>query len=237
MVALKWCNSNDNFLTMDNQQIPQDQGQAAPASGTVLSSNDGQNQPANQNANQTNPVQGQVQGQNQAQVDGNKPQDQVKPPENVEVYDFKAPEGMVLDQELLGEFTGIVKEAGLKSDVAKKIFEVGPKLMSKWQAAQAENFLKTRESWVNEIKNDKDFGGDKFQSTVDMAIKGVSFAEKHSPGLRKLLQETGWGDNPVLVKAFRAIGQALGEDTMVGGSTGNGGEKTLAQRLYPNMNP
>ena len=151
-----------------------------------------------------------------------------------ESYDFKAPEGVSLDQELLGEFKGIAKEAGLKGEVASKIFELGPKMMQKMQEAQAKSFADTREKWVSEVKSDAEIGGNKCAESQELAIRATRFLESKSPGIKDLLEKSGWGDNPVLFKAFRAIGQALGEDSIVDGSGGKA-TPSLGKLFYPTM--
>ena len=49
-----------------------------------------------------------------------------------------------------------------------------------------------------------------------------------------MLKETGYGNNPDVLRIFARVGRALGEDQLIG--KGGGAEnKPLEDRMYPNM--
>ena len=56
------------------------------------------------------------------------------------------------------------------------------------------------------------------------------------PELRELLQSTGLGNHPVIVRTFNEIGKSISEDCMPGGKPAAVQDKTFAEALYGNRN-
>ena len=87
---------------------------------------------------------------------------------------------------------------------------------------------------MSDLKNDAEFGGANFDKNAKTAQK--AFEAFGSPELKQLLNESGLGSHPELVKAFHRIGQKISEDTMESGSGGAGQrERPIHERMYPNM--
>lgn len=138
--------------------------------------------------------------------------------------DFKLAEGADLDAEVLTSFKGIAKELGISQEAAQKLIDLQGQLDSKrmqaLEAAQAEQ----SQRWADTVKADKELGGENYDKTVETAIKAV---EKFgSPELRALLNETGIGNHPELVKFCHRIGKALSEDSLVMGGDQKPGART-----------
>lgn len=87
--------------------------------------------------------------------------------------------------------------------------------------------------WAETVKADKELGGDKLDQTLATAKKAIDLGP---PELKEMLNVTGLGNHPAVVKWAYTIGKALSEDRFV---TGKAGEKpaTVASTLFPNMNP
>lgn len=68
------------------------------------------------------------------------------------------------------------------------------------------------EAWLKEAQADKEIGGEKFKETVSLANDAL---EKLFPGveIKKFMDETGFGNNPAVLKGFRRIGEMLKNDT------------------------
>lgn len=93
------------------------------------------------------------------------------------------------------------------------------------------DFLKVREEWVDSLKKDPDFGGEKFKETIGRAKRTAT--KFGSPELLGFLDDTGYGDNAELLKLFARVDKALGEDiTVDGGPSGLTG-KSMAEIMYP----
>ena len=152
-----------------------------------------------------------------------------------EYADFTVPEGVELDAEVLGEFKTLGKDLNLSQEQAQKVADLGVSLSKKWADGLAEHVKETRQGWIDEVKADKDIGGDKLPATLAAAKRALD--AYGSPAFRQLLDSHGLGDNPEFIRfAFKA-GQAISEDTMVAAEGENKNPpKTHAQRIFPNAN-
>jgi hypothetical protein len=128
-------------------------------------------------------------------------------------YEFKAPEGVELDTELVGKFTDIAKELKLPADQAQKVVD----LYAATRQAEADAFTKQVETWGNEVKADKEIGGKNLEESLGYARKVIdSFGDD---GIKSLLDSTGMGNHPAVVKMLVKVGKAISEDSMVRGAT------------------
>ena len=156
-----------------------------------------------------------------------------KKPVAPEKYELVAPEGFEqLDQGLLDQFTPIAKECGLSNEQAQKLANLYSKQLMQSNELQEQEFFKQRQTWVNELKNDPEFGAgndDTFKASVGKAQ--LALKQFGSPELSQYLQQSGLGDNVYLVKAFAKIGAALGEDGFVDGNGGSS-SKSAADILF-----
>lgn len=130
-----------------------------------------------------------------------------------EAYDFKLPDGMEIDAEVMGEFTAFAKELNLPQDKAQKIVDFQAKLASKQADEYQAAVEKQKEQWMAAVKNDPDLGGENYEKSVASAVKVVQAFG--SPELREVLTATGLGNNPELFKFVHRISQAISEDKFV----------------------
>jgi len=175
------------------------------------------------------------QTQTQPKTEGDKPATEDKPaaetkPEGApDKYEFKAPEGKEYDSAVLDSFSEAAKEANLTQDAAQKLLEkVAPALASR----QQEQVEAIRNGWLESAKTDKEFGGEKLQENLGVARKALeSFG---SPELRKLLDDTGIGNNPEVIRFMYRAGKAISEDSFVSGAPNNKANINPATVLYDN---
>lgn len=144
-------------------------------------------------------------------------------------YEFKMPEGVELDKDAAEEFKGWAKEHGLKPDQAQKVADIGAKMMQK----QAEAHARTVNTWIEQVKADKDIGGDKLEENLAIARQAIEAFG--TPELKDVLNSTGLGNHPAIIKAFVQAGKRISQDTFVAGK-GPSGEKDAAKTLFPTMN-
>lgn len=161
------------------------------------------------------------------------PQPAEKPVEAApEKYEFKAPEGQSFDEGVIGAFSEVAKELKLSQDSAQKVLD---KMTPVFQARQQERFESIRATWAEETRADKEFGGEKLQENLAVAQKAMdAFA---TPEFKTLLNESGFGNHPEVIRVFYRAGKAISEDRFVtGGAAGQPGD---ARRIYAasNMNP
>lgn len=171
-----------------------------------------------------------------AAPDAAKTEDAAKTPEKVvpEKYEFKAPEGVTLDSELLGEFEAIAKDMKLSQDEAQKVADVGAKLAQKIQAAQVQAVEQAAAEWAKAASTDKEFGGDKL--TENLAVGKKALDAFGTPELRTLLNTSQLGNHPEVIRFFVRAGKAISEDRMVNGGTGQpAAPRSIAEALYPSQ--
>ena len=145
-------------------------------------------------------------------------------------YDFTLPEGFTANEELAGDLKALAKENGLSKEVTQKFADLGVKM----QQQQAEAWQTQVDQWAEQVKADKEIGGEKFEQNIALAKQALdSFGGQE---LKDLLQSTGFGNHPAIVKAFYNIGKSVSNDTLV---VSNGTSKesgNTANILFPNMN-
>ncbi len=174
------------------------------------------------------------QGTQGQQAEGTKTEGEAeKKPEGApESYEFKAPEGVQFDDTVIGAFSEVAKELNLPQDQAQKVLD---KMAPVIAARQLEQFQAARVAWGEAAKTDKEFGGEKLAENLGVAKKAMdTFA---TPELRALLDESGLGNHPEVIRMFYRTGKAISEDRFVGGKQGQQAPQSVAQRMYPNMNP
>jgi len=147
-----------------------------------------------------------------------------------ESYDLKMPEGVELDKAAADEFTAIAKEMKLPADAAQKLADVGAKMAQR----QVEAHAKLVESWTESVKTDKEIGGDKLAENLGIARKALD--QFGTPELKDVLNMTGFGNHPAVIRAFYKIGKAISEDGFVKGSTPSAAATDIAKRMFPTMN-
>lgn len=148
-----------------------------------------------------------------------------QPATPVEYTDFAVPEGLEMDAEVLTNFKGIAKELGITQEAAQKLIDLQASLETKRSAAAEQAQAEQAQQWAAQIKADKELGGENYSKTVETAIKAVE--QYGSPELRNLLNETGIGNHPELVKFCHRIGKALSEDGLVMGGTQSAREMSI----------
>lgn len=134
-----------------------------------------------------------------------------------EKYEFKAPEGEAFDSEVLDVYAEVAKELNLPQESAQKVLDkVAPVL----HAQQAQRLEQVRTAWAEETKADKAIGGDKLAENLAIAKKALSAFG--SPELSKLLETTGLGNHPEVIRLLHKAGKAISEDSFVTGKGGPG---------------
>lgn len=144
-------------------------------------------------------------------------------------YEFTTPEGIELDKASTDEFVAIAKELKLPRDAAQKVVD----LAVKREAARMDAHKAAISSWEDTVKADKEIGGDKLADTLATAKKAIDLGP---PELKELLNNSGIGSHPAVVRWAYTVGKALSEDRFVSGKAGEA-PTTTASRLFPNMNP
>lgn len=146
-----------------------------------------------------------------------------------EKYEFKATEGLTFAPEVLGSFEGLAKELGLPQEAAQKVLDtMGPQIAAAQQAAIA----KQQAEWTALSASDKEFGGEKLAENLAVAKKALDAVG--SPELTQLLNDSGLGNHPEIIRAFLKVGKSISEGSFVSGGMSQKGAQDAASVLYPN---
>lgn len=150
-------------------------------------------------------------------------------PQVPESYELQMPDGIELDKASADEFTTIAKELKLDQAAAQKLADIAAKQAQR----QVEAHTRLVESWVEQVKADKEIGGDKFDENLGIARKALDTFG--TPELRDVLNASGLGNHPAVIKAFIKAGKAISEDRFVTGSP-KGADTDMAKKMFPSMN-
>lgn len=150
-----------------------------------------------------------------------------------ESYDLKLPEDSQLSDDELAKISDTAKELKLTNEQAQKLVDMQADAESAFQEKAETKWKQLTESWVEEVKTDKDLGGDNFEQTMKLA--DTAMTQFATPEFKEALNESGYGNHPELVRVFARIGKVMAEDNPIGGQANQGGERSTADVLYPNM--
>jgi hypothetical protein len=147
----------------------------------------------------------------------------------IEYQPFVVPEGITTDEEMLGEFQAAAKGLKLSQEDAQKFADLGVKM----QLKQADSYRKTQEDWIEATKTDAEFGGEKLSENLGIALKARDAFG--GPALIKVLNDTGLGNHPEIIRAFYRVGKAISEDNRVITGNPSGNPADPAKRMFPNQ--
>lgn len=153
-----------------------------------------------------------------------------------EKYAFTPPEGVTFNTEVLGKFEGLAKELKLPQTQAQQVVNLGAELMQRAAAESKATFDATTAQWEAAAQSDSEFGGAKLDASL--ATGKAAIAAFGTPEFKQFLEDTRLGSNPEMVRFMYRVGMAMSTDKFVAGSPGAGtAPKTIAQSMYPSMNP
>lgn len=150
-----------------------------------------------------------------------------------EIYEFTAAEGREFDPAVIAEFSAVAKELNLPQEAAQKVLDkMGPAIAARQEAAIAD----ARAKWIADSKADAEIGGPELAQKI--ALANTTFEKFGTPELRELLDKSGLGDHPEMLRWAHRVGKAMSEDGFVPGRS-NAPDARSPQNLYSasNMNP
>lgn len=192
-----------------NQQSGQggDGAQAKP--NAAASGDDGQQQ--------------QQQQQQGGKGDGQQQQQQQQQSQAPEKYELKLAEDSLLDTFTVGKVEALARERGLSNEQAQELLGNAEKNATEARDARSK-------AWSQEWQSDRELGG------VNMArtIANVDRFKTNMPDLAQLLDQTGYMNNPVVMRRLNQIGAAMSEDKpgQFNATGGSAGPKDAATVLY-----
>ena len=160
-----------------------------------------------------------------------------------ERYELDVPEGFAIDPQALAVATPVFRELGLSNEQASKLMPVAAQfaqgLSDKLNAQILSQVSADRKAWLDSAMADREIGGAHWKETLAkgaFALDNLGFP-KGSP-FRVLLDESGLGNHPEMIRAWAKVGRAIGEDgDFVRGAGNPHSRRDTAETLYPNESP
>jgi len=148
-------------------------------------------------------------------------------PEKPEGYQLKLPEGITDKDPLLAAIVKDGHAKGMTTEQLQGAIDTFAATMSSFRSQQQAEGKKALETlW-----------GAQFKENLDAALRGMNGLAKDAgvdpKEIKQLMNETGWGDNPVLARMFALAGKNYKEDSLKGSQGGGGSTpKSAAEVLY-----
>lgn len=147
-----------------------------------------------------------------------------------EKYDLKVPEGFVLDEAVMGEFTELAKEAKLSQEAAQKFADLHAKLAKEASQRLIGQWEKTIEGWQTEAKADPEIGGADHEEKLATAKLGLK--KFGTPELSQLMDDLFVGNHKEFIRLFYRLGK-IAQDPKFVEAESAGAVKSDAEVLYP----
>jgi hypothetical protein len=84
-------------------------------------------------------------------------------------------------------------------------------------------------TWQATVEADKELGGPKLAENLAVAKKAFDMGP---PGLKAVLDKTGLGNHPDVIRWAFKVGKSLSEDKFISGGDGGGRANDAASKLY-----
>jgi hypothetical protein len=159
--------------------------------------------------------------------------------------DFTAPEGFVLDQDVVKEASALFKKHNLSQGQSQELVDFYIKQTKEAFEAPFNAYVDKRQEWRDTINADPEIGGSKLNGVKVSIGKLIdSFGDAATAeAFREAMDYTGAGDNPAVVRGLYALAKRLTEGGPVrgGGPSTEGqrapgeGRPSAAQAIFPNL--
>lgn len=157
-------------------------------------------------------------------------------------YQLTAPEGLTLDPVAIELATPVFRELGLSNEQANKLMPVAGQfaqgLLDRHQRQFLGQVQAERKAWLDSARNDPEIGGQQWATTIGTAAKALdALGFGKGSAFRTLLDESGLGNHPEMIRAFQRVGKAIGEDGFERSSGIHHSKRDRAETLYPEDTP
>jgi hypothetical protein len=163
-------------------------------------------------------------------------------PGEVKVEDIKVtvPEGIEIDEKLMGDFKGLIADAKLSpQERAQKLVDLHASALKAAADKQQQVWTDTNEKWKGEVRADKELGGTNLEATRSTISKAITeVMGKDAASTFDAFLFTGAANNPAIVRAMFRMSKLIVEgDPVAGGAPAEakGLASTLAS-MYPSAN-
>ncbi len=129
-------------------------------------------------------------------------------------YELTIPTGMTLNEAQQAIFEEQARELGLSNVSAQKLLEISHRNALAHREAHKKQVLQ----WGEDVRQDKELGGPAMENTLAYARAGLMRFDPEQK-VFGMLQETGYANNPHVIRFLAAIGKAHAEDNVLMGQS------------------
>lgn len=138
---------------------------------------------------------------------------------------------VLLDAKELENFKTLAAELKLSPQQAQKLVDFESACVQRKTEQNLAQKRRQTAQWANETKA---LYGAGLEQEITFALRAANAFG--GPELRELLEETGLGNHPVVIRTLSGIGRTISEDTCPGGTPAASQDKTFAEALYGKQN-
>jgi len=128
-------------------------------------------------------------------------------------------------------FKTLARELNLSTEQVNKLLAFETSCAAHKAQADLEQKHQQSATWARETKA---LYGAGLEQEIAFALRAANTFG--GPALRTLLEETGLGNHPVVIRTLSGIGRTISEDTCPGGTPSAPQDKTFAEALYGKRN-
>ncbi len=164
------------------------------------------------------------------QVEAKEEKKEEKKDEQAAKFELSLPENSLLSKEVINEITEYAKAENLSPAQAQKLLERESNAISNYHQQITENAKAQTQTWFNEVKNDRELGGENFNQTAEYAKRAMDTFGNDK--LKEIFNVTGGGNHPEIVRFCAKIGKMIANDKLIHGQNHIGGGVSAAEVLY-----
>lgn len=190
-------------------------------------------------------------GEVKAGADAEKPEGQSDEPAPPPVYEpFVVPEGISLDTERFAEITNVLSELEAKGvdhafaqEYGQKLVNMGAEVVNKALKDQTAYYTglwdRQKTDWKDLFLKDPEIGGNRFKTTVDSALTFIRThggTDEQQAELRGLMDSSGLGNHPAILRLFSKAGVAMSEGKPLAAQAPAAVKKSKVETFYGKQN-
>lgn len=137
------------------------------------------------------------------------------------------PEDVLFDESLLADFKQLAHQMNLTEEQVQQLVDFEAKNLQRQDHAAHEEKRSIIAKWAEQTKTAY---GANLEREISYALRAAD--QFGGPDFRALLEETGLGNHPVIIRTLSGIGRAISEDISTGGAPAAPQDKTFAEALY-----
>lgn len=149
---------------------------------------------------------------------------------SVEEKQVAWPDDLTVPEEAKEAFMQLAQKLQFSNPQIQQLVDLESRFSRQSAERQMQAAQQQQTQWAQEIQT---FYGPKWEEEVSLAVRAADTFG--GPELRTLLETTGLGNHPVIVRTFNEIGKRISEDVSSGGIPSVSTDKTFTEALYGNV--